>query len=320
MPYPYFVAGTLDDLMRDVVDEVIAKGAYVVASKGPMRELTGVLLELGEPRARLSRTETRGKPFSCVGELCWYLAGSNDLSFIKYYLPKYEESAEGGKLFGAYGPRLFSWDGINQVCNATSLLGLRPSSRQAVVQLFDRGDIIGDHKDVACTSTLQFMIRDGALHMLTNMRSNDLFLGLPHDIFCFTMIQEIVATDLSIRLGSYKHTVGSLHLYDENMDEARQFLAEGWQSTTTPMPPMPSADPWPSIALLLKAEEAIRTGQRLEAADLDGLHPYWADLVRLLQVLQCKRTGQVEEVGALRGLMASTVYRPFIDGVLGKLQ
>jgi len=48
------------------------------------------------------------------------------------------------------------------------------------------------------------LIRNKQLHMLTNMRSNDAFWGLPHNIFSFTMIQEILARTLSVELGTYK--------------------------------------------------------------------------------------------------------------------
>ena len=60
------------------------------------------------------------------------------------------------------------------------------------------------------------------------MRLNDALVGLPHDVFCFTMLQEIVARSLSVELGGYKHAVGSLHLYKTHVDAAHQFLEEGW--------------------------------------------------------------------------------------------
>ena len=318
--FPYFRGPTIDDVMRNVIEDLLLHGDKVVATKGSFVELVGVLLELENPRARLSRTETRGKPFSCLGELCWYLAGSNNLDFISYYLPKYEEFAEGGSLFGAYGPRLLAWEGTNQVSNVTSLLRKKPTTRQAVIQIFDREDIIGDHKDVACTCTLQFMVRGEALQMFTTMRSNDVFLGLPHDMFSFTMLQEIIASDLSIEVGNYKHAVGSLHLYDTAIDAAREFLNEGWQSTQSPMPPMPLGDPWLGISSLLKAESDIRTGGGIDARGLDEINPYWADLIRLLQVLRFKRDEDPHEIEAIRGRMSSEVYRPFIDKVLSQIQ
>ncbi len=70
----YFPAKTLDDVMRSVIEAILEHGDRINSTKGENTELTGVLLAITDPRARLSRTETRGKPFSCLGELCWYLA------------------------------------------------------------------------------------------------------------------------------------------------------------------------------------------------------------------------------------------------------
>jgi len=161
MANSYFGAETLDDVMRLVIEEIQARGARVKPRKGWTTELTGVMLEITNPRARLSRTETRGKPYSCLGELCWYLAKTNDLGFIRYYLREYEQSADGNIIFGGYGPRLFDWKGQDQVANVTALLRKRPNSRQAVIQLFDAHDIVElpEPKDIPCTCTLQFMIR-----------------------------------------------------------------------------------------------------------------------------------------------------------------
>jgi thymidylate synthase len=254
-----------------------------------------------------------------LGELCWYLAKSNDLGFISYYIPAYGKDADGGEIFGGYGPRLFDWRNLNQLANVTDLLKRKPASRQAVIQLFDAHDIVEEHGDIPCTCTLQFMVRHDKLHMFTNMRSNDAYVGLPHDVFCFTMLQEIMARALSVELGTYKHAVGSLHLYDPSITNAQRFLDEGWQSTLSPMPPMPTGDPWPAIASLLEAESAIRTGDTFEAGRLDDIDPYWADLIRLLQVFRCKKNKDTDKIRALREAMSSNVYYPFIDKVLTKL-
>ena len=149
--------------------------------------------------------------------------------------------------------------------------------------------------------------------MLTHMRSNDAFIGLPHDVFCFTMLQEIIAADLGVQLGTYRHMVGSLHIYDSDADAARRFIKEGWQSTEERMPPMPVGDPWPAISLLLQAERQIRTEGTLEDAKLDGVDPYWVDLVRMLQVFRCKKDNDLEGINALRERMSCRLYCPFID-------
>ena len=319
MAQAYLTAETIDDLMRYVVEEIKSNGVRIHPTKGKATEVTGVLIELTNPRARLSRTETRGKPYSCLGELFWYLAKTSALDFIAYYIRQYKGFADGNEIFGGYGPRLFDWKGINQLANVSALLKKNPDSRKAVIQLFDANDIVEKHKDVPCTCTVQFMIRSEKMHMFTNMRSNDVFLGLAHDIFCFTMIQEIMARSLAVELGTYKHAVGSLHLYDKNMASANAFLDEGWQSTEAPMPPMPKGDPWPSIEFVLHAESEIRTTGVFDQATLDEVDPYWADLIRLLYVFRCKKDSDTNTIKALRGSMSSKVYLPFIDKVLSSL-
>jgi thymidylate synthase len=323
MAEAYLSGKTLDDVMRSVIEEILSHGDRIYPTKGGGSgavEVTGVLLEVTDPRSRLSRTETRGKPYSCLGELCWYLARTNDLGFISYYIPVYKQYADGDEIFGGYGPRLFNWRGLNQLGNVTDVLRKKPFSRRAVIQLFDRHDIVEKHEDIPCTSTLQFMIRHNKLHMFTNMRSNDALWGLPHDVFCFTMLQEIVARSLAVELGTYKHAVGSLHLYVKSLDDARRFLDEGWQSTETPMPTMPTGDPWPSIDLLLQAESSIRSARPFDDGILGDVNPYWADLIRLLQVFRSKKGKDSERIKELRGKMSSQVYSPFIDKVLSQLQ
>jgi len=305
----YISAATVDDLLRAVLTRLVKVNTRITPSRGSARELSGAMLRLRNPRARLSRTETKGKLFSCLGELFWYLAKTNDLKFITYYLSHYEmESEDGRTVYGAYGPRLFDFKGSNPVASAIELLKRNPASRRAVVPLFEAADIVEKHKEVPCTCLMQFLVRGRRLHMLTYMRSNDVLLGLPHDIFAFTMLQEIVARSLGIELGSYKHVVGSLHLYDSDRAKARQYLREGWQSTTD-MPPMPMEDPWDSVQRAVNAERQIRNGQEV---DVTGISEYWLDLIRLLQIYWHFRHHDTDEIARLKQTLSSHVYDTYV--------
>lgn len=316
---PFFRAATLDDLMREAVEAIRAHGRHLTASRGAFTEITGVLLELENPLARLSRTETKGTPFSALGEFCWYLSGRSDHESIKWYLPRAyrpQDVTPDGRLPGAYGPRLIGTSGGGQLERVVTMLQEKGTTRQAVLQLFDANDLRTGQSDVPCTCTIQFLYRDGRLHVVTYMRSNDVYLGFPHDVFCFTLLQEWVARRIGAEPGTYKHVAGSLHLYDEHADGARRYLDEGFQSTLSPMPEMPATDPQGALRALLEAEEALRTSPpdfarvgALEAA----LEAYWADLVRLLRAYRHWKDHDSAAILRVRDSMASPIYFPFLD-------
>lgn len=309
----YISAPTLDDLLMRVYKKLLSSKNRVNPTRGSIIEEIGALLEIKNPRARLSRTESRGKIFSCLGEFLWYLSGTNTLEFIRYYIPRYESDSEDGKtIFGGYGPRLLNKQGQNQINNVVSILREKPNSRRAVIQLFDSDDLASTHLEIPCTCTLQFMIRKNRLYMFTHMRSNDVFLGLPHDVFCFTMLQEIIARTLSIELGTYKHFVGSLHLYEKNITDVGMYLDEGWQSSNISMPAMPVSDPWPSVKALLKAESDIRGNRKIDLDKL-GLDSYWADLIKLLQIFWHYKNREVREIDLIKENMSSQIYRTYIE-------
>ena len=312
----YLTAETLDDLLEQVFNELIKLKTYVSPSRGDNRELTGLVLRLKNPRARLSHSETKGFLFSALGELLWYLSRNNNTAFISYYIPKYEEEADGApNVYGGYGPRIFNHrEKYNQLENVISTLKNNKNSRRAVIQLFDCADLDGERRnEIPCTCTLQFMIRNSRLDMYTHMRSNDAYKGLPHDIFAFTMLQEILSLLLNVNLGEYYHTVNSLHLYRDDEENVRTYLDEGYQSTE-PMPVMTSPDIMSTIESILEIEAAYRDGPGIDI-DSFQLDDYWADIARLLQIFRLSKDrgpSDLREIVRLKASMHSSFFQKYI--------
>lgn len=293
---------TFDDLLRETYLRLLkGKGVEEVRStKGRSLEVFGVGFELSNPRARLSRSQGRSRVFSALGELLWYLSGSNYLEPIGYYIRDYAAASDDKlTLNGAYGPRIFSppqdhpssqWSRAIERLRSEKNQG----TRNAVLQIATPSDFLKDTKDRPCTCSIQFVVRRKTLHMMVHMRSNDVYLGLPHDIFAFTMLQEIAARQIGVGLGSYFHSVGSMHLYADpdasiqgsgkldHRADAQAYIDEGLFSRRA-MSPMPAGDPWPNIYRVLEAEREIRNGNidfRLDTAT----PKYWQDIVALLRV------------------------------------
>lgn len=309
----YIVADSLDDLLLRVYTRIRRSGSEVTASRGPTLELPAVLLRLNNPRARLSHTETKGKVFSAIGELLWHLSGRNDLDFIEYYLPRYRNDAEADNtLHGAYGPRLLYRHGCNQLRTVVSLLRKKPSSRRAVIQLFDSADLLGTFKEIPCTCTLQLLLRSNCLDLVVSMRSNDAYFGLPHDVFCFTMIQELLCRDIGCELGTYAHFVGSLHVYTDKLEQIDAYTREGLQPMVNGgMPPMPPGEQWTAIGTILELESDIRSGRSVSTR-LAALPVYWQDMVRLLLVHRHAKSSDYKAMSDLKKKMANRVYLQYI--------
>ena len=159
-------------------------------------------------------------PAFAVAESVWVLSGS-DSSWIFEYNQGLARYADDGVLRGAYGPRIRRWGGdLDQLELVRDLFERDRQSRQAVIQIFDPAKDWLPSRDVPCTVGHRFLIRDGALHLHTTMRSQDAWLGLPYDLFVNTVLQELMAGWLAVPVGEYVHTVDSLHLYATDIGDA----------------------------------------------------------------------------------------------------
>jgi thymidylate synthase len=137
-------------------------------------------------------------------------------------------------------------------------------TRQAVVALYRPNDCGISTKDMPCTLTLQFMIRNDKLNLIVNMRSNDLWFGGVYDIFCFTALQELMANELKVEVGLYYHHVGSFHLYEKNIKDVQDAITE--YETALPRTP-PRITPYQSMEELCIMEKEIRTGEAITALE-----------------------------------------------------
>jgi thymidylate synthase len=152
-----------------------------------------------------------------------------------------------GTVHGNYGGRVSA-----QIADVVEKLDADPSSRQAIIQIWDKY-VDSPYrqpmpKDIPCTLTLTFRIRDERLLLSVVMRSSDVWLGLPFDVFQFRQLQRTIAHILGYDIGEYCHHSVSMHLYEKDLERARSLtfdeqwkladpLPEGLFSPTTPALP-----------------------------------------------------------------------------------
>lgn len=305
-----FLGDGLDDVLNDLYEALLTNGVHNKSTNGGSLEFLGVTLRIAKPRARLSRSQTRARPFSALGELLWYLSGSDEAAFVGPYIPFYVKQGKPPIVNGAYGPRLRSRHGFDQLQAVVDMMRRKDGSRRTVIQLYEAKDLLADDNvDVPCTTTMQFHRRGGVLHMSVTMRSNDAYLGLPHDVFCFTMLQELVAAELDLELGEYIHMVGSMHLYDCDRDKAERYRQEGYQRAAE-MPVMPRSHPFRKVEELLAFERKVRDRQEVDP-DAELGDPYWSDLGSLIQI---SFAGQDDDtIREISSRMHESIYHSSIE-------
>jgi thymidylate synthase len=188
---------------------------------GETQELLGVVFTIANPRQRwIVSREPAINPAFALAEVVWILAGRRDAAFLNYWNPKLPQFAgSGSKYHGAYGHRLRKHFGLDQLNRAYHALRNNPDSRQVVLQIWDaRRDFpLEDgavaNSDIPCNVCSFAKIRDGRLEWTQVLRSNDLFLGVPHNFVQFTSLQEILAGWLGVEVGHYRHLADCLHIY-----------------------------------------------------------------------------------------------------------
>ena len=179
-------------------------------------EVLNAISILKNPRNNMVQGERKMPVKYAIGELLWYLSGSNKLSAIAPYAKFWESISDDGETVNsAYGHKISSFYGFDQWDYVKNLLIADKYSRQAVIHI--KNPSCEPSKDVPCTVSIQFHIRQGKLHCTTYMRSNDIWLGLPYDIFTFTCLQIKMAMELDVELGEYTHISSSLHLYEKDL-------------------------------------------------------------------------------------------------------
>lgn len=157
-----------------------------------------------------------------LGELIWYLLGDNKLESIQLITSAWDRMTDDGETVNSnYGYCIREKFGFNQLDYVIEMLSKYPDSRRAVIHIKEpRNTFENPTNDMNCTVCLQFFIREGKLYETVYMRSNDIWYGLPYDALFFTSIQIYLAMKLGVKLGTYTHVAGSLHLYERNADKA----------------------------------------------------------------------------------------------------
>lgn len=209
-------------IWKDKLKELSSDAEYTVSPRGmSIEERIGESYKVPIP-AYITLKNRKVNYSFMFAEAWWILSGSNRVEDIDPYMSFYKTFSDDSIVMrGAYGPKV-----IDQLGYVVDSLEKDIDSRQAVVNIWRERP--APSKDIPCTTSLQFIVREGAINCIVTMRSNDVVKGFTYDVFTFSMITLYVshllrARGIYVNLGNVFVNVGSLHLYKN--DKAK---VEGW--------------------------------------------------------------------------------------------
>lgn len=190
--------------------------------------LTDFVIDPKQPIANFPQRKFNWKYLA--GELAWYLKQDRDVDYIGAFSNFWSHitNPNSNEINSNYGSLVFNAKQFGWVVDS---LVADKNSRQAIMFFNQPKFQFEGNKDFVCTMYANFFIRNNALHMKIQMRSNDIFYGLTFDAPFFSFLQQSVYLKLKetypdLELGMYYHYADNLHFYERHFDLASEIRFE----------------------------------------------------------------------------------------------
>ena len=149
----------------------------------------------------------------------WYLSGDRNIKKLGKIYGKVPEiwkrmADAKGSVNSNYG---WQWKRNDQIGEVINILKNYRETRQATISIYDGKEIDQYTYDTPCTYAIQFTIVANRLNMCVTMRSNDLWYGFCNDQYQFSKLQELIAKEVNMEMGTYFHFAHNLHIYNDKL-------------------------------------------------------------------------------------------------------
>ncbi len=284
----FAAAGSFAEIM-ETGDEIVVRGQLT-------REICNQVTVLERPLERFLFLPGRlNDCFAQIAESIWIVAGRNDVTWLSHYLPRAPDFSDDGKTWRAgYGPRLRNWRGrSDQLDEVRKLLLNDPSTRRAVMSIFDPELDYATSRDIPCNNWIGWLIRDGRLNMSIAIRSNDAMWGFSGaNAFEWSVLHELLAGWTNTRVGTATFFAASFHLYERHFKMAPDIVSKfhGISPYDFGIRNLPLSVTWDDLDSVLQKwfsiEEKVRSYPENELPPLDEVNDEF--LQESLKVLRLK--------------------------------
>jgi len=155
---------------------------------------------------------------------------------VKEYTRQLLEGTKGGFDYDYHG-QLYNWGGDrmihgvlthhNQVKWVKEKLLEQPSTRRAITVIFDPDKHQYTNGSVPCAQLIQFIVRNGQLHVRIIFRSNDMLTAAGSNMYAFSTLGKDVADAIDVTFGSYTHIALTPHIYYVRDADKLEFAING---------------------------------------------------------------------------------------------
>lgn len=212
------------EAFEDLYGFIMGQGIYTNVGTKAVYNVGFYILN---PEQRIITTEWR--KFSeryAEREFAWYMSGDRSVENIKKYAPIWDKMHGGDNIVNSnYG---WQWTRNHQLAKCIKQLKENKDTRQAWFTIFDGKEKDDYEYDTPCTLSVGFDIKPqiGTLDMCVTMRSNDLVYGFCNDQYCWTKLQQLVADELGMPIGTYYHFAHDLHIYKRHFDMQEKYYKQ----------------------------------------------------------------------------------------------
>ncbi|GED12361.1 thymidylate synthase [Aneurinibacillus migulanus] len=166
---------------------------------------------------------------SAIHELLWfYVKRTSDCAYLdENNVTIWKEWTSANNNIGkAYGyqlgkPIMLKGKITNQVHHLIEELMTNPASRRHVISLWNIDDL--DQMALyPCVWNNQWLVKQGKLHLIVQIRSNDLALGNPFNVFQYYVLQRMMSQVTGYELGTLTFNINDLHIYERHIEPLQE--------------------------------------------------------------------------------------------------
>ena len=160
-----------------------------------------------------------------VTELLWFIKGDTNTKYLNdnknpIWNAWADEKGNLGEIYGHQWRNLK----VDQLKEAIRLIKEEPTSRRILVNSWNV-ESLDKMRLPPCHYAFQFFVNSGKeLDILVNMRSSDVFLGLPYNIASYALLNHMIAAITGLKPHRLIFMLADTHIYNNHLEQVKEQL------------------------------------------------------------------------------------------------